>query len=124
MSGRLLNKTKSLDKHCIKADTDRKFDVVLRQVFLALKLYLVKGHSCEIYISREVSRELQEESKDAAAIEQVGESSSVSLVILLNKIYPSIFPFLCMHELEKNFTFQVDSLCRMFAFPTFLGSDL
>ena len=57
--------TTSLDEKCIELEiqTDRSYDVDLRQMYLALKLKLVKGLGYETYEITENEKELKEEAK-------------------------------------------------------------
>ena len=84
--------TTSLDENCIEFEfqTDRNFYVDLRQMYLALKLKLVRGRGYETYNTKEVKREHKEEAK-AEEEETVEEDAPVPLFTHVNNILLSIF---------------------------------
>ena len=84
--------TTSLDENCIEFEfqTDRNFDVDLRQTHLALKLKHVRVRSYEIYKTKEVKKELKEEAK-AEEEETVEGDVPGPLVTHVNNILHSIF---------------------------------
>ena len=57
--------TTSLAENCIEFhfQTDRNYNVDLRQTYLALKLKLVRGRGYETYNTKEVKKEHKEEAK-------------------------------------------------------------
>ena len=71
--------TTSLDKNCIEFEfqTDRNYYVDLRQMYLALKLKLVRGHGYETYKTKEVKKEHKRgKSKRGREVGRRGSSSS------------------------------------------------
>ena len=83
--------TTSLDKNCIEFEfqTDRNYYAVLRQMFLALKLKLVKGRGYETYNTKEVKKEHKDEAK--AKEEETTDEEAVPLVTHVHNILHSIF---------------------------------
>ena len=83
--------TTSLDENCIgfEFQTDRNYYVDLRQMYLALKLKLVRGHGYETYNTKEVKKEHKEEAK-AEEEETTEEDAPVLLVTHVNNILLSI----------------------------------
>ena len=84
--------TTSLDGNCIEFEfqTDRKYYVDLRQVYLALKLILVRGRGYETYKTKEVKKEHKEEAK-AEEQKTAEEDAPVLVVTQVNNILHSIF---------------------------------
>ena len=84
--------TTSLDENCIEFElqTDRNYYVDLRQMYLALKLKLVRGCGYETYNTREVKKEHKAEIK-AEEEETAEEDAPVPLVTHVNNILHSIF---------------------------------
>ena len=84
--------TTSIDENCIEFEfqTDRNYDVDLRQTYLALKLKLVSGRGYENYICKEVKKEHKEEAK-AEEEKTAEEDSPVPLVTHVNNILHSMF---------------------------------
>ena len=85
--------TTSLDENCIEFEfqTDRNYYVDLRQMYLALKLKLVKGRGYETYNTKEVKKEHKEEAK-AEEEETAEEDDQVPVVTHVNNVLHSIFP--------------------------------
>ena len=83
--------TTSLDENCIEFEfqTDRNYYVDLRQMYLALKLNLVKGRGYETYNTKEVKKEHTEETN--AEEEDTADEEPVPLVTHINNILHSIF---------------------------------
>ena len=81
--------TTSLDENCIEFEfqTDRNDS---RQTYLALKLKLVRGRGYEIYLTKEVKKEHNEEAKAEEETAE-DEESPVPLVTHVNNILHSIF---------------------------------
>ena len=83
--------TTSLNENCkvFEIQTDRNFQIVLRQTYLAVELKLVWGRGYETYNTKEVKKEHKEEAK--AEEEETAEEAPVSLVTHLTNILHSIF---------------------------------
>ena len=84
----------ALDENCIEFDfqTNRKFYVNLRQMYLALKLKLVRGRGYETYKSKEVRKEHKEEVKADEEETAEEEDAPVPLVTRVNNVLRSMFP--------------------------------
>ena len=84
--------TTSLDENCIEFEfqTDRNYYVDSRQMYLALKLKLVKGRGYKAHNTREVKKEHKKEEKTEEE-ETAEEEAPVPLVTHVNNILHSIF---------------------------------
>ena len=87
-----IHRTTSLDENCIEFEfqTDWNYYVDLRQLYLALKLKLVKGRGYETYNTKEVKKEHRGEAK-AEEEETAKEDAPVPLVTHVNNILHPIF---------------------------------
>ena len=83
--------TTSLDENCLEFElqTDRNYYVDLRQMYLALKLKLVRGRGYEAYNTKEVKKEHKEHAK--AEDEHTAAEEPVPLVTHVNKFLHSSF---------------------------------
>ena len=84
--------TKSVNENCIdfELETDRSYYVDFRQMYLALKLKLVRGCGYETYNTKAVKKEHKEEAK-AEEEGTAEEYAPVPLVTHVDKILHSIF---------------------------------
>ena len=70
--------TTSLDENCIESEfqTDRNYNVDLRQTYLAFKLKLVRGRGYETHNSKEVKKTAQKRGKKGSGRDSGGGISS------------------------------------------------
>ena len=80
--------------------TDRNFYVDLRQMYLALKLKIVRGCEYETCNSKEVKKEHKEEAK--AEEEETAEEAPVPLVTQVNNILHSSFSIVEVYIINQQ----------------------
>ena len=116
--------TTSLDENCIEFEfqTDRNYNVELRQSFLALKLIFVKGRGYDTYESMEKKKEHKDESVvfTETGRDDSDEEEEVARVTYVNNILHSIFQVLKCTLTISRYTIPMDSMHTSLTFQTTL----